>query len=204
MAILIGDKPIFGNYKVLIKNISFNEFLEFATEDISCELLNGVLIINSPDGYTHESIFRFLITYLDQIGLKKNIGRALGSRFVVKLDPKWGPEPDIIFYSNRKKNLIKKAYFDGIPDLIIEILSPTNAEDDLEIKLPKYQEFKIPEVWIIDPENKTLTIYDKNTNQYIFNKENNKVTSKIFPDIKLYLEWLWSDEFDPVECLKEI
>ena len=91
MPIKVGNKTIFGDYKVIIRNVSFEEFLEFANEDISCELLDGVLIINSPAGYLHQSISRFLLTYLDQFGLKTGIGRALSAPFVIKLDPKWGP-----------------------------------------------------------------------------------------------------------------
>ena len=204
MTLTIGNKSIFGDYKVIINNISFEEFLEFTTEDISCELLNGALIITSPASYRHESIFRFLLTYLDQVGLKRRIGRAIGSRFVVRLDPKWGPEPDIVFYRQENKQKIKNNYYDGVPDLIIEILSPTNRDDDITIKLPKYLSFKVPEVWIIDPESRTLELYTSSNVKLVFNVENNVVQSKIFPELKFQLEWLWDDKYDPIQCLKEL
>ncbi len=203
MAIIIGNKTLFGDYKVIIRNISFDEFLEFANEDISCELLDGVLIINSPAGYRHQAISRFLITYLDQFGLKTGYGRALNAPFIVKLDPKWGPEPDLIFYKSSKESLIKDTYFDGLPDLIIEILSPTNRDDDLDKKLPKYLSIGIPEVWIIDPESRELIFYEGNKSKTVYSRPDDVIVSKVIPNLHVRLKWLWDDKLDPLVCLKE-
>ena len=47
----------------------------------------------------------------------------MGSRFPVKLSKKDVLEPDIIFIPKEKTHLIRERYFDGAPDLVIEILS---------------------------------------------------------------------------------
>jgi len=204
MTLLVGTRPIFGDYRVTIQNVSFAEFLEFADEDIACELLDGVLVITSPAGYEHKAIFRFLLIFLDQVGVRANIGRALGSRFAVRLDPKWAPEPDVIFYGNQKRALVKEAFFDGAPDLVVEILSPSNRKDDIEIKLPKYTEAMIPEIWVVDPRDRNVSVHNPGFRVQIYDDGEDLVRSRIFPQIKLKLKWLWDDKIDPVACLDEI
>jgi hypothetical protein len=115
MTIKIGNKDIFGSFKVTIDDVTFEEFLEFAEEDITCELLNGVLVINSPASYKHQAISRFLLTYFDLVGLESGTGRSLSAPFIIKLAGDWAPEPDVFFFLNDKKDRVKKAYFEGIP-----------------------------------------------------------------------------------------
>ncbi len=204
MTLMVGNKSITKEYIVHVRGVTFEEFLEFANEDISCELLNGVLVIHSPASYKHQTIVRFLLTLLDQIGLQQKIGRALGAPFIVKLDPNWAPEPDIIFYRSSKKGSIKDTFFDGTPDIVIEILSPSNRDDDLNTKLPKYLALGIPEVWIIDPEDSTLTIHQTGQDPVIFSKPESLVGSKIFPEIQFRLNWLWDEDMNPIDALKQL
>ena len=103
MTIKIGNKDIFGNFKVTIDDVTFEEFLEFAEEDITCELLNGVLVINSPASYKHQAISRFLLTYFDLVGLESGTGRSLSAPFIIKLAGDWAPEPDVFFFLNDKE-----------------------------------------------------------------------------------------------------
>ena len=48
---------------------------------------------------------------------------------------------------------------DGVPTLIIEILSPSDVIEDIEEKIDLYQKFRVPLVWVIDPHDRTVTIY---------------------------------------------
>jgi Uma2 family endonuclease len=48
---------------------------------------------------------------------------------------------------------------DGIPTLIIEILSPSDTIEDIEEKIDLYQKHRVPLIWVIDPHDRTVTIY---------------------------------------------
>lgn len=68
--------------------------------------------------------------------------------------------PDIAGW--RKERFIPDDSKNGIdiaPDWLCEILSPSTARHDRIIKMPKYAEFKIPYVWLIDPLAKTLEVF---------------------------------------------
>lgn len=48
---------------------------------------------------------------------------------------------------------------DGVPTLIIEILSPSDVFEDIKEKIDLYQNFRVPLIWVIDPHDRTVTIY---------------------------------------------
>lgn len=63
-------------------------------------------------------------------------------------------QPDIVLVLAENKSIIKEDAIHGIPDMLIEILSPSNADHDLFRKKNLYEKFGIPEYWIINPETK--------------------------------------------------
>jgi Uma2 family endonuclease len=48
---------------------------------------------------------------------------------------------------------------DGVPTLIIEILSPSDVIEEIKEKIDLYQRFRVPLIWVIDPHDRTVTIY---------------------------------------------
>lgn len=48
---------------------------------------------------------------------------------------------------------------DGVPMLVVEILSPSDVMEDINEKIDLYQGFRVPLVWVIDPHDRTVTIY---------------------------------------------
>ncbi len=48
---------------------------------------------------------------------------------------------------------------EGIPTLVIEILSPSDVIEDIKEKIDFYQKFRVPLIWVIDPHDRTITTY---------------------------------------------
>ena len=63
-------------------------------------------------------------------------------------------QPDIVLVSAENKSIIKEDAIHGIPDMLIEILSPSNSDHDLIRKKDLYEKCGIPEYWIVNPETK--------------------------------------------------
>ena len=59
-------------------------------------------------------------------------------------------QPDLLFIRNERIEIIKKNYIEGPPDLIIEILSPSNEKLDRLTKMKQYALFGVLEYWLID------------------------------------------------------
>ena len=58
---------------------------------------------------------------------------------------------------------------DGVPTLIIEILSPSDTIEAIEEKIDIYQKAGVPLIWIIDPHDRTVTIYRLNAQPELVN-----------------------------------
>jgi Uma2 family endonuclease len=66
-------------------------------------------------------------------------------------------EPDITLVCDSSKRHSKGCK--GVPDMVIEILSPTTRKKDKIIKKAKYEQYGVPEYWIVDPETKMVDVY---------------------------------------------
>ena len=96
-------------------------------------------------------------------------------------------QPDISVFCN--ESMLDDKGAKGVPDWIVEILSPSNEEVDKVRKLLLYQSYGVKEYWIIDPEKKEVKIFKLNErNQYDLQSEitNTEVLiPTFFPDLNI-------------------
>ncbi len=85
-----------------------------------------------------------------------DLGVPLGSHFSVRLPNGKRTEPDTVVIPP-DRFLPESSVFEGVPLLVLEVLSSSNRAHDHNKKKAWYEENKIPEIWFIDPEEKSLT-----------------------------------------------
>jgi Uma2 family endonuclease len=180
-----------------MQDVSYDTFLSFVNEDIACELIDGMLVIHSPASYKHESIFSFLNAILKIFGSRHGLGTPIGSRFIMKLSNSWVPEPDIMFLTPEDQQRLRENFLDGPASVVFEILSKSTRQDDMNKKLPAYLEMGVKEVWIIDPENKSIHVHWAGDSFEA--RGDDKAESRFIDDFWLLGPWLWNSESMPVE-----
>ena len=74
------------------------------------------------------------------------------------MDNKTMVQPDLLVICSPYDLGAKR--FEGAPDLVLEILSPSTRSKDMLLKLYKYQNAGVKEYWIVDPERETVMVYD--------------------------------------------
>ena len=67
-------------------------------------------------------------------------------------------QPDLLFVSNERANIITDENIQGAPDLVVEILSPSTAERDQTFKRSLYAKHGVKEYWLVDTDAKTVTV----------------------------------------------
>ena len=80
-------------------------------------------------------------------------------------------QPDILFIAKKNPLVIDNRGLKGVPDLIIEILSPGNKKYDLAKKRKLYEKFGVKEYWVVDPETKIATGFLLKGSGYVSQKE---------------------------------
>ena len=95
--------------------------------------------------------------------------------------------PDIAIYCD-KEQIFKRGFL-GIPQLIVEVLSPSNSEDDTIKKKEIYEKFGVSEYWIASPMSKKVYVYKLEDDRYKLKGEYNFLEEEIksirFEDLAL-------------------
>src|SRR5207247_1363422 len=104
-----------------------------------------------PASNRHENIFRFLLTLLSIFLDETRAGVVRGSRYPMRLDASWSPEPDLLVVRESRRHLMTSQRLDGPADMVVEIASESDPGLDYREKLPRYRQAGIEEIWIVDP-----------------------------------------------------
>ena len=134
-------------------------FYDVVTEEQKAEFINGEIIVHSPVKLQHNSasllVYRLLSTYVDI----HHLGIVGHEKLLITLERN-DYEPDFCFFGSAKADSFdpKQMQFPA-PDLVVEVLSSSTAENDRGIKYRDYAQSGVTEYWIIDPEAKMVEQY---------------------------------------------
>lgn len=140
------------------KKYNYEDYLKLG-DDKRYEIIEGELFMMTPaPSIIHQRILRNLGYFLYKSISENNLGEIFYAPCDVVLDKENIVQPDILFISRERMNIITEKNIQGSPDLIIEIISESTAYNDLIKKKMLYSKFKIKEYWIVIPEEKTIEI----------------------------------------------
>ena len=101
-------------------------------------------------------------------------------------------QPDLLVVCDESK--LDKGSVNGPPDLVVEIVSPSNTYSELFRKFNYYLEAGVQEYWVIDPEIKKVSVYIYENGRYIVTayRDNDRIPVTILPGFEISLEELWA------------
>ena len=122
----------------------------------------------------------------------------IGTVFSVPCDVLLGEsdvvQPDLLLVLNTGKAIITEKHIQGPPDLVVEILSPTTAARDRELKRKRYEYFGVREYWLVDPAENTiefLALKDACLSQPVLGTPPGSMTTPLLPDLTIDLAKLF-------------
>ena len=125
------------------------------------ELEEGRLITMPPSGWKSSRLgVRFAVKlggYIDAHGLGEYAGADGGIRLA--RNPDTVRAPDFTFVSNERVSDPGQGYYEGAPDLVVEVLSPSDRWATLRRKATRYIEAGVRLVWLVDPERRRAEVY---------------------------------------------
>lgn len=142
---------------VIRTGVTAAEFLALPEMNQISELINGEIIVTPPSD-THQSIVGAIYFAL-RSAYPHGAFRIAPTG--VHLDDENVVEPDVFWVSdaNPRCRLIDGKYWRGAPDLVIEVLLPSTARIDRDLKFRLYEQYGVREYWLIDPDAQFIEVY---------------------------------------------
>lgn len=201
-----GSKTIDLPFMIQIYDVTEEMFDELVDEDTKAELIDGVMIVHSPASMEHDHIGGFLRGLMGFYADAKGLGVILGPDALIHLAPSRKCAPDVFFIRRERVPAPLPKEFAGVPDLVIEVLSPSNRRYDLHEKRLIYREAGMPEMWFIDAEFRQVIADRRGPTGYSEEvMAVGRMASSALPGFWIETSWLWATPLPSrLLCLQEI
>ncbi|MCL4484899.1 MAG: Uma2 family endonuclease [Nitrospirae bacterium] len=181
-----------------LKEWTYEEFMSLPEGGpFRYEIIDGELCMTPSPSPRHQEISRNLLRIIDVFLLQKNLGKIFAAPcdVVFSKDPLQVVDPDLLFVSKEHLSIIGEKNIQGVPDLTVEILSPTTATSDRRVKHSLYERFGVPEYWIVDPATNTIQVFRLVDGHYpapIEYGKSDRLESPLFPGLSIPLSEVFS------------
>ena len=177
--------------------ITEEQFLALNESGVRCELIDGEIVrkfMGAPQGYLGARIIFLLNVYL----ATRRLGFVYGADAPVRFAPQTIYIPDVAFTARSRcpgGKLPRDQVATVIPNLAIEVLSPSNRRGEMGRKIAAYFEKGVELVWVIDPDSRTATAYTSPDTSVVVGPGGGLDGGTVLPGFALPLAALF-EEFD--------
>jgi Uma2 family endonuclease len=172
--------------------LTFEEFVALFGEDEAVELVDGMVIPIMAAKDIHEDLFRWLLFVLVAYVEAFRLGIVRGSRTPVRISLHRARLPDLLFVRTEHADIVQEDGIFGTPDLIVEILSPTDTPSRLLALEADYRSIGVPEMWFVDLTKKQVRVLWRRDGDYeVRVMRKGVLRSRVIDGFWLRIEWLF-------------
>ncbi len=158
------------------KHYTLEEFMRLPdpADGSKQELVQGEIVTMPPPSFKHGRTQTKIAVFLEMFGEQNQLGQVTTESGLVTLR---GPDsvrgPDVAFWSAKRLplNADVKGYADIAADLCVEVVSENKRKREIKRKLSEYFTAGVRMVWVVDTENRTVTVYRSPTQGKVLPEE---------------------------------
>jgi Uma2 family endonuclease len=143
--------------------LTYQDLLRLPEDLLRHELIDGEHFMSPAPALKHQRIVVNLTIILTTFVRLHRLGEVLVGPVDVLFSEHDVVEPDVIYVSSAHADRLQERYVAGAPDLVVEVLSPSNRGYDRIEKRRLYEAQGVPEYWIVDPPTETVEVYRATT-----------------------------------------
>jgi Uma2 family endonuclease len=155
------------------------------------EIIDGDHFVNPAPNLYHQQVSRHLKFLLFPAIELPGLGCVINAPVDVQLSEHDIVQPDLVVIRKANFHIQTPSRVKGIPDLLIEILSPSNRLHDVKTKRLAYQRCGVPEYWIVDPEEHEISRLNLVSGEYQASTVTDSITFDIPPLLTVDLNKVW-------------
>jgi Uma2 family endonuclease len=131
---------------------------ELPETNTSTELWNGEIVMSPAPHPDHQEVVLNFAQRLKEFTAGSKPGKVYVSPVDVVLTQRRVVQPDVLFIARSRLGIVTDR-IDGVPDLVMEVISETSWQRDRIQKKALYEQSGLPEYWIIDPDSETIEVF---------------------------------------------
>ncbi|MGI8644348.1 MAG: Uma2 family endonuclease [Thermomicrobiales bacterium] len=178
---------------ITTRPLTYHDLLQMPDDGKRYEIIDGELYVSPAPTPKHQELSQRLSLL---IGNHVNNHR-LGKLYTAPLDVRLGDhdivEPDLLFISRERMDIIGATTINGAPDLVIEVLSPSTRSRDETLKADLYARSGVREYWLVDPMARTLVIRVLEDGRWIPAGPADQPESRVLAGLIIDLNTLFAD-----------
>ncbi len=139
---------------------TYDDYARLPDNGMRYEVIRGDLYMTPAPIPKHQKAVANLYGYLWEYLKKQPIGEIFFAPIDVLLPDLASPvQPDLLFITQDRLDIVKEKFIEGSPDLIVEVLSPGSHTLDRRTKFETYARAGVREYWLVDPDSRTIEIF---------------------------------------------
>jgi Uma2 family endonuclease len=147
--------------------LTYDDFVLFPDDGLRHELIDGEHYVTPSPNTNHQTVVANLHLLIGTWLRAHPIGRLFFAPFDVVLSQLDVVEPDLLYMSNeRKAQILTDANVRGVPELVIEVGSPSTRRRDDTTKRSLYERSGVSEYWVVDPELEVVRVYTRDGERF--------------------------------------
>lgn len=148
---------------IVPKLLTAEEYFALPDDGQRTELVRGVIVPMNMPGFRHGEVCGNIHFYLSMFVRQNRLGRTLtnDSGFVTKRNPDNVRGADVSYYSHKRvpQGQSPVGYPDAVPEIVFEVVSPSNTSRQIEVKTGEYLNAGVNVVCVVDPAYKTVNLH---------------------------------------------
>jgi Uma2 family endonuclease len=138
---------------------TYDELLQLPEDGKRYEIIEGELVEMSSPLVIHQRVVGNLFAAFREQVQSKQLGEVFIAPLDVVMTPTRVVQPDLIVVRTENRSIVQDR-IRGVPDLLVEVLSPTNYKHDTVTKRRLYARSRLHEYWIVDTEAQTIEVLE--------------------------------------------
>jgi len=171
------------------KLLTAAEYLALSDDGQHTELVRGAIIEMNMPGFEHGDICGTVYYILRSFVSERDLGRVVSNDtgILTERDPDTVRGADIAYYSYARlpKEERPKGYPEVSPELVIEVLSPTDRWPDVHRKIGEYLDAGVTAVCVLEPESRILHIYEAHHGGVELSADDELMLPTVLPDFRI-------------------
>ncbi|GIV20592.1 MAG: hypothetical protein KatS3mg023_2343 [Armatimonadota bacterium] len=151
--------------QAVTKKITYEEWLQMPETNQPCEIIDGEIRMSPVPNLIHQFLVGEIFSLLrEYVSKEKGVVLRSPVDVVVSRSPFRTRQPDImvvLFRESGWRNLqavLEAPPGEVVPDLVVEVLSPSERRQSVEEKIEDYRRIGVKEFWVVSPEAETVEV----------------------------------------------